>query len=242
MAESWATWALDRYARAEQCKMRRLQPDDRPREKLVREGAGALGDNELLALIVGVGTRRADALAIATELLAAHGGIRRLARSDVHELMQECQLGTARAARVVAALELGRRTFARPAGARVQIRGPRDAAAYLLPRFASTEVERCGVLMLDARHRVFRTCVLAVGTNNASVLEPRDVFREAARSGAAAIVVFHTHPSGDPTPSQDDVALTRRLSAAGALLGIDVVDHLVLGDMTYVSFKESRQL
>jgi len=222
--------------------MKRLLPDDRPREKLLRHGPSALGDNELLALIVGVGSRRADALAMATELLVAHDGLHGLARAGTDRLMREFRLGAARAARVVAALELGRRTFSHPPGARVQIRGPRDAAAYLLPRFGSTEIERCGVLMLDAKHRVFRTCVLTVGTSNASILEPRDVFREAARSGATAIVVFHTHPSGDPTPSQDDVTLTRRLKAAGVLMGIDVVDHLVLGDMTYVSFKEARQL
>ena len=222
--------------------MKRLLPADRPREKLLRHGTDALGDNELLALVLGVGSRRAGALAMATELLVAHDGLRGLARASVERLMREFRLGAARAARVAAALELGRRTFAHPPGARVQIRCARDAAAYLLPRFASTETERCGVLMLDAKHRVFRTCVLTVGTNNASILEPRDVFREAARSDATAIVVFHTHPSGDPTPSPDDVALTRRLKAAGVLIGIDVVDHLVLGDMTYTSFKESRQL
>src|SRR5215472_5637941 len=222
--------------------MKRLLPDDRPREKLLRHGAAALGDNELVAILVGVGTQRADALTLATELLAAHDGLSGLARVDAERLMRESGLGAARAARVVAAIELGRRTFAHPRGARIRIDGPGDAAAYLLPRFGSSEVERCGVLMLDAKHHVFRTCVLTVGTNNMSILEPRDVFREAARSGAAAIVVFHTHPSGDPTPSQDDVVLTRRLMAAGSVLGIDVVDHLVLGDMTYVSLKESRQL
>jgi len=222
--------------------MKRLLPADRPREKLFGHGPAALGDNELLALIVGVGSRRADALAMATELLVAHDGLLGLARASVERLAREFQLGAARAARVVAALELGRRTFSHPPGARVKIGGPQDAAAYLLPRFGSSEIERCGMLMLDARHRVFRTCVLTVGTDNASILEPRDVFREATRSGATAIVVFHTHPSGDPTPSPDDVALTRRLAAAGVLMGIDVVDHLVLGDMTYVSLKESRQL
>ncbi len=222
--------------------MKRLLADDRPREKLLRHGAGALGDNELIAVLVGVGTRRADALAIATDLLAAYGGVHGLARVDSERLTREHGLGAARTARILAAVELGRRTFAPPPGARVRIRSPRDAAAYLLPRFASTEVERCGVLMLDARHQVFRTCVLTIGTGNTSILEPRDVFREAARSGATAIVVFHTHPSGDPTPSPDDVALTRRLKAAGDLIGIDLVDHLVLGDMTYMSFKETRRL
>jgi DNA repair protein RadC len=220
--------------------MRRLLPDDRPREKLLRHGAAALGDNELLALIVGVGSRRADALTMATDLLRTHDGLRGLARTSADRLVSEFRLGAARAARIAAALELGRRTFAHPPNARVPIRDARDAAAFLLPRFGSSEIERCGVLMLDARHRVFHTCVLTVGTNNASILEPRDVFREAARSGATAIVVFHTHPSGDPTPSADDVALTRRLRAAGTLMGIDVVDHLVLGDTTYASFQELR--
>jgi len=222
--------------------MKRLLPDDRPREKLLRHGAAALGDNELLALVVGVGTRRLDALAMATELLASHDGLRGLARAEPNRLIREFGIGAARAARITAALELGRRTFAHPPGARVTIGGPQEAAAYLLPRFGATEVERAGVLMLDARLRVFRTCVLTVGTGNAAILEPRDVFREAARSGATAIVVFHTHPSGDPTPSPDDVNLTRRLVAAGQLMGIEVVDHLVLGDMTYVSLRESRQL
>jgi DNA repair protein RadC len=222
--------------------MKRLLPDDRPREKLLRHGPAALGDNELLALIVGVGSRRADALTMATELLLAHDGLHGLARAAVERLMRDFRLGAARAARIAAAIELGRRTFARPPGARVQLKGPGEAAAFLLPRFGSSEIERCGVVMLDAKHRVFRTCVLTIGTSNTSILEPRDVFREAARSGATAIVVFHTHPSGDPTPSADDVDLTRRLRAAGRLMGIDVVDHLVLGDMTYASFQELRLL
>ncbi len=222
--------------------MKRLLPDDRPREKLLRLGASALGDNELLAIVLGVGSRRADALTMATDLLTAHGGVRGLSRIDPVRLTREHRVGDARAARIAAAMELGRRAVAAPSVARTPIRGPRDAAAYLLPRFGASETERCGVLMLDVKHRVIRTCVLAVGTGNASVLEPRDVYREAARHGAAAVVVFHTHPSGDPSPSPDDVHLTRRLKAAGDLLGIDMVDHLVLGDMTYVSFKESGQL
>jgi DNA repair protein RadC len=222
--------------------MKRLLPDDRPREKLLCHGAPALGDNELVAVLVGLGTRHADALTIATELLAAFGSLQGLARADAAQLTREHGLGAARAARLLAAFEVGRRTFSRPPGSRVKIRSPRDAASYLLPRFGSSEIERCGVLMLDARHQVFRTCVLTIGTGNTSILEARDVFREAARSGATAIVVFHTHPSGNPTPSPDDVALTRRLKAAGELLGIDMVDHLILGDMTYVSLKECRQL
>ena len=141
----------------------------------------------------------------------------------------------------MAALELGRRTLAHAPSARLLIRNAGDAAAYLMPRFGSRGVEQFGIVLLDAKHRVMRTAVLAVGTLNSSVVEPRDVFREAAIGGATAIVIFHNHPSGDPTPSPDDVALTRRLVAAGSLIGIDVVDHLILGDVRYWSIKETRQ-
>jgi DNA repair protein RadC len=113
---------------------------------------------------------------------------------------------------------------------------------YLLPRFGGRALEQFGLILLDTKHRVIRTTVLASGTQNASHVEPRDVFREAARGGAAAIVVFHTHPSGDPTPSPDDVELTHRLVSAGVIMGIDVVDHIVLGDVRYCSFKESQRL
>ena len=149
-------------------------------------------------------------------------------------------IGHARAAQIVAALELGRRTLAQAPSARLMIRSPKDAASYLMPRFGSRGVEQFGIMLLDSKHRVIRTAVLAVGTLNSSIVEPRDVFREAAIGGAAAIVIFHNHPSGDPTPSPDDVALTRRLVAAGTLIGIDVVDHLILGDARYSSIKETK--
>jgi DNA repair protein RadC len=113
---------------------------------------------------------------------------------------------------------------------------------YLLPRFGARPVEQFGVVLLDSKHRVMRSTVLVSGTLNSSIVEPRDVFREAALGGAAAIVVFHNHPSGDPTPSPEDVELTRRLAAAGVLMGVDLVDHIVLGDARYCSLKELGQL
>jgi DNA repair protein RadC len=174
--------------------MKNLLPDDRPREKLRHHGAAALGDNELVALVLGNGSRRTDVLAVANALLAAHGGLHGLTRCDVDDLVSVAGIGHARAAQIVAALEL------------------------------------------------VRTAVLASGTLNSTVIEPRDVFREAAIGGATAIVVFHNHPSGDPTPSEDDVDLTRRLAASGVLIGIDVIDHVVLGDSRYFSFKESAHL
>ncbi len=213
--------------------MKDLSPDDRPREKLVRLGVRALGDNELVALILGSG-----ALTVANELLRGRGGLHGLVRSTVDDLARIAGIGPAKAAQVLAALELGRRTLARAPAARVQLRTPREAAAFLLPAFGSRPVEQFGIVLLDAKHRVLRTTLLAVGSSSAAVAEPRDVFREAVLGGARALVVFHNHPSGDPPPSPDDFELTRRLAAAGDVMGIELVDHLVLGDVRYCSFKE----
>ena len=222
--------------------MKDLAPADRPREKLVRHGAAALGDNELIALILGSGCRRTGALAVANELLAARGGLHGLVRSTCDDLARVAGIGRARAAQVLAAVEAGGRTLTRAPQARLQVRTPSDVAAYLLPSFGSRAVEHFGVVLLDTKHRVLRTTVLTVGSLNTTVVEPRDVFREAMLGAAAAIVVFHNHPSGDPSPSPDDVELTRRLAAAGALMGINVVDHIILGDVRYVSFREMGSL
>jgi len=222
--------------------MKDLSPDDRPREKLLRHGAAALGDNELVALVLGSGFARTGALAVANELLRAGGGLHALARSSCDDLARVAGVGVVKAAQLLAALELGRRTLTHAPGARVQFRTPRDAAAYLLPAFGSRAVEQFGVVLLDSKHRVLRTRIVAVGTLNATVVEPRDVFREAMLGAAAAVVVFHNHPSGDPSPSPEDVELTRRLSAAGTLMGIDLVDHIVLGDVRYSSLKEMGKL
>jgi DNA repair protein RadC len=222
--------------------MKDLSPGDRPREKLLRHGVAALGDNELIALVLGSGGRRGGALTLANELLATHGGLHGLVRSTGDELAQTSGIGRARASQIIAALELGRRTLTHAPAARVQIRSPREAASYLIPAFGSRAVEQFGVVLLDSKHRVIRTAVLAIGTLNTTVVEPRDVFREAALGRAAAIVVFHNHPSGDPTASPADVELTRRLVAAGVLIGIDVVDHIILGDVRYYSFKEMGRL
>ena len=222
--------------------MKELSPDDRPREKLLRHGAPALGDNELVALVLGSGCRRTGALSLANELLATYGGLHGLVRSTCDDLARSAGVGRAKAAQIVAVIELGRRTLTHAPSARIQLRTPHEAAVYLMPAFGSRPVEQFGIVLLDTKHRVLRTAVLAIGTLNSTVVQPRDVFREAALGAAAAIVVFHNHPSGDPCPSPDDVELTRRLVAAGTLMGIDVVDHIILGDVRYCSFKEMGKL
>lgn len=222
--------------------MHGLSPDDRPREKLRRLGPGALGINELLALILGTGSRRRCALDVANDVLRWRGGLHGVVRSTHEELGRIPGIGTARAAQLLAAIELGRRTLTHAPDERVSLRTPSDVARFLLPTFGARSTETFGVVLLDSRHRVLRTSVLTTGTLNATMVEPRDVFREAVLGSAAAVVVFHNHPSGDPSPSRDDVALTRRLTAAGVLMGIEVVDHIVLGDVRFCSLREMGQL
>jgi DNA repair protein RadC len=216
--------------------------DDRPREKLGRLGASALGDDELLAIVIGGGTAGTSALGLASALLSAAGGLHGLVRTSRDDLLRLAGFGEARAAQVLAALEIGRRVLARRPAERCQIASPRDAAHYLMPEFSARPVEQFGLLMLDTRHRVIRTAVLTVGSLDGTAVQPREVFRQALIATAAAVVMFHNHPSGDPQPSGEDVELTRRMVAAGRLMGIEVIDHVVLGDGRYCSLKESGYL
>jgi DNA repair protein RadC len=213
-------------------------PDaDRPREKLSRAGAAALGDNELVALVLGTGTRRRSALELAHEVLRSAGGADGLLRLELDELTGIMGVGSARAARLLAAVELGRRALVREAGDRPQFRTPQDLALYLMPLYGGHRVERFGVLLLDSRLRLIRAAIIATGTADGVSVEPRDLFREALLASATHVVAFHNHPSGDPSPSSADRVLTARLLDAGRLLGITLLDHVILGAARYFSFK-----
>lgn len=216
-----------------------LLPGDRPREKLLRAGAAALGDNELVAVVLGSGVRDRDALAVAAHLLAGVGGIVGLGRAAAARLTCAPGIGVSRAARLLAAVELGRRTLSSASQARPRLVSPAAVAGYLLPHHAGHPEERFGVLLLDTKHRAIRALTISRGTLDASLVHPREVFRAAADHAAAAVVLFHNHPSGDPAPSADDVQLTRRLVEAGELMGIAVVDHVVLGDGCWHSLRDS---
>jgi DNA repair protein RadC len=209
---------------------------EQPRERLGRHGAAALSNRELLAVVLGTGTRGSTALQVADRLLV--DGVRGLAGRSVDELLGERGLGTAKAARVAAALELGARLASETRPSAPVLRSPADGARHLLARYAGRPVETFGILALDVRHRLKREVVISVGCLTSSLVHPREVFQEAIASRAAAIVLFHNHPSGDPEPSAEDVALTRRLAAAGTLMGVEVLDHLVLGAGRWVSLKE----
>jgi DNA repair protein RadC len=222
--------------------MKDVAPHDRPREKLERLGASALGDNELLAVVLGSGSRAGDVLGVSNALLEQRGGLYGLTRSTAADLRTIPGVGAARAAQVLAAVELGRRTLMRTHTDRPRLNTPRQLASHLLPQHGARPVEQFGIVLLDTKHRLIQIRLVSSGSLDSTVAHPREVFRDAIAGRAAAIVLFHNHPSGDPGPSADDVALTARLVAAGQVIGIDVLDHLILADQRYYSFAEAGQL
>ena len=217
-------------------RVRDLPAEDRPRERLARHGVSALSNRELLTLLLGSGSAQATALDVAESLLGA--GLRGLAERSLPDLERVKGLGRAKATRLLAALELGARLASEGRTPAASFRTPQDAARYLLPRYGARPVETFGLLALDVRHRLRREAVVSVGCLTSSLVHPREVFQEAIVSRAAAIILFHNHPSGDPEPSAEDLSLTRRLASAGTLLGIEVLDHVVLGAGRIVSLKD----
>jgi DNA repair protein RadC len=165
-----------------------------------------------------------------------------LARVGVDRLRHLAGVGPAKAAQVVAAVELGRRTLVRGAADRPRLTTPRELAAFLLPHYGTCVVEQFGIVMLDTKHRVIRVRIVSVGWLDSTIVHPREVFREAASASAAAVVLFHNHPSGDPTPSPEDLTLTTRMVSAGDVMGIIVLDHVILADQRYCSLVESGGL
>ena len=198
-------------------------------------GASALGDNELVAIVIGAGCRDGSAIDVANHVLSTVGGPRGLTRVSAAELQGLRGIGKARAAQLLAASELGRRTLLRSATPRERFTSPAAVAAYLMPHFSARNVEHFGLAALDAQRRLIKTALLTVGTLDCSVIHPREVFHEAIATRASGVVLFHNHPSGDPSPSHDDAELTWRMvgCAAGRVVGIEVLDHLVLADARY---------
>jgi DNA repair protein RadC len=222
--------------------MRELGQTDRPREKLETSGVAALGDNELLAVLIGHGSSGVDALALANDVISTAGTVHGLTRLHRAQLNRLPGIGPVLTARILAAVELGRRTLVRPVSPRAQFLTAAQIAGYLLPKYGAHAEERFGVMTLDARLRLINTVLVSVGTLNASAAHPRAIFREATLLNAGAIVVFHNHPSGDPQPSSTDVALTQRLVDAGHVLDIPVVDHLILADNRYCSMRARKDV
>lgn len=210
---------------------------ERPRERLAQHGAEALSQIELLALLIGTGTAGRSGLDLARDLLATAGDLAGLARLDADSLARRPGLGAAKAARIAAALELGRRAMRAGPPALPQLTTLAHAARVVAPELAHAAEERLVVLLLDRRDRLLRLLPLLRGTVDGLSLRPRDVLRPALEAGAAALVLAHNHPSGDPTPSREDRLATRRLVRAGAVVGVEVRDHLVVAGARWVAIR-----
>ena len=223
--------------------MKELPPEDRPREKLIKNGAAALTDSELLAILIGSGTPEKSALDIARDLTADNGVLNNIAIvHDVKELAKTKGLGRAKASIIIAALELGRRIASAEPLLRDSITSPEDGVALMMPRLRYEVKEHFLVVLLNSKNKVLEIKQISEGSLNSSVVHPREVFAPAVLHHAAAILTAHNHPSGDPTPSKEDKDLTNTLVQAGKYMGIPVLDHIIIGDARYFSFKEHSYL
>jgi DNA repair protein RadC len=221
-------------------RLKDLPLDERPRERLLARGADALTDAELIGILFGSGVRGLTAVDLGRDLLAGAGGLRSIERTAPAELAGRRGIGEARAARLLAGIELGRRAAAAPLVRGERISGVEAVVARFGPRLAGLARERFHALLLDRRHRLIRDLFVAEGTSGSVHFEPRDVLLPALQEGAAALIVLHNHPSGDPSPSADDAAVTERLMEAGAVLGVRVLDHVIVAGERFHSFARAR--
>lgn len=215
-----------------------MPEDERPRERLMKFGADALSTGELLGILLGTGTRSQTAVTLGNRLMTQFGGLRGLVTCDIHEFMSVEGIGLAKAARLEAALELGKRVAALGSSDGTIIRSPGDVAALVMPSMRYLKKEYFKSILLTTKNEVMDICTVSVGTLDASLVHPRELFKDAIKRSCAAVILVHNHPSGDPYPSPEDIRLTRRLREAGTLLGIKVLDHIIVGDGRYVSFQE----
>jgi DNA repair protein RadC len=211
---------------------------ERPRECLLRDGAESLSDAQLIAILLRVGRPDSSAIHVAMELLQQSGGLQGLANRGIDELCRVPGVGPAKAAQLKAALELGKRALSTPLSTGRRIGSSADLFQHYYPLLRDVRRELFKIILLDAKHAVIRDDTVSEGSLTLSIVHPREVFSLAIREAAAAVIFLHNHPSGDPQPSHEDRELTERLVAAGELLGIQVLDHLIIGDGRYVSFAD----
>jgi DNA repair protein RadC len=218
--------------------LRDVPHEERPRERMMRYGAEALSHAELLAILLRTGTQRQSAIHLAGSVLQQCGSLRNLMDMSMEQLTAIRGIGPAKALQLRAGIELGRRITRSKLGETVTVRKPQDAADYVMEELRYLKKEHFLCLFLNTKNHIIARETLSVGTLNASLVHPREVFRAAIQRSSASIICVHNHPSGDPTPSPEDIALTKRLVEAGELVGIEVLDHLVIGDARFVSLKE----
>lgn len=218
--------------------IRDMPEDERPRERLMRLGARVMSNTELLAIMMRTGVGGENVLRLAERLLAHFAGLPGIARASITELQTVNGIGPAKAVEIKAALELGRRLMASAPEERPRVTSPADAANLLMSEMMLLEQEHLRVVLLDTRNHVLRVGNVYTGSLNTSVVRVGEVFRSAIKENAAAIIVAHNHPSGDPSPSPEDIHVTRQLRQAGTLLDIELLDHIIIGYQRFVSLKE----
>ncbi|GKV65714.1 MULTISPECIES: RadC family protein [Sporosarcina] len=223
---------------APQMMIRDVHLADRPRERLIREGAGSLSNQELLAILLRTGTRSESVLVLANRVLSTVDRLQDLIGMTVGEMTEIKGIGEAKAVHILAAAELGKRLYRTSPQDRYKIRSPEDAANYLMTDMSSLNQEHFVVLFLNVKNEVLHKQTIFIGSLNSSIVHPREVFREAFKRSAASMIISHNHPSGDTTPSREDIEVTKRLMEAGSIMGIDVLDHIIIGDQKFISLKD----
>jgi DNA repair protein RadC len=215
-----------------------MPPDSRPRERIAALGATSLSNAELLAILLRTGTPEYTVLELAAQLLSHPGGLRYLAEATPEELERHKGIGLAKAAQIKAAIELGKRLISLSPEARPVIKCPEDAAHLVMEEMRYLDREHFRVLCLNTKNQVLSIEMVSVGSLNSSIVHPRELFKTAISRSAASLILVHNHPSGDPTPSREDIEVTLRLVEVGKLVGIEVLDHVVIGDTRFVSMKQ----
>ncbi|MCX7884473.1 MAG: DNA repair protein RadC [Caloramator sp.] len=211
---------------------------DRPRERLIKFGPEALSNSELLAIIIRTGTKSENAISISNRLISQNRGLDFLSNCTIQELSRIKGIGSAKAAQIKAAIELGKRLRNYRNDKIIRINNPKDAAEIVMEDMRYFKKEHFRVIFLNTKNIVIDVKDLSIGNLNSSIVHPREVYSEAIKKSSASIIVLHNHPSGDPTPSQEDINITRRLIEAGKIIGIDLLDHIIIGDGIFISLKE----
>lgn len=211
---------------------------DRPRERLLRQGAMSLSNQELLAILLRTGTKEESVLALANRVLSTFERLHHLKHATIEEMIAIKGIGEVKAIQILAAIELGRRLSQKQNDDKFTVRSPQDAAAYLMPDMTSLIQEHFVVLFLNVKNQIMHKQTIFIGSLNASIVHPREIFREAVKRSAASIICAHNHPSGIPTPSPEDIEVTKRIQEAGYIIGIELLDHVIIGDHQFISLKE----
>lgn len=219
-------------------KIRDVHEADRPRERLIRQGSQSLSNQELLAILLRTGTKEESVLSLANRILMNFEKLHALKHATIEEIIAIKGIGEAKAVQLLAAIELGKRLAQKEMDSRFTIRSPEDAAHFLMPEMSPLQQEHFVVLFLNVKNQVLHKQTIFIGSLNASIVHPREIFREAVKRSAASIICAHNHPSGVPTPSPEDIEVTSRLHEAGVIIGIDLIDHIIIGDHQFISLKE----